>query len=296
MDPDDVEDSRAPILGGAAADDPFAGPDDPTAEDVIFMGDLSRALGAPGTPDELARLDADTAAFVAARRATVSELAAGAPVPLVPVARPARLAAGAVAATLATVLLAGTAAAALTGALPAPAQQVAHNLLGLPAPASDTATAATSSAAGTGSGTTQQGTGTTAAPTTPPAAAVPGLCRAFLARPSDSPATESTAYARLAELAAASGQSVEAFCAAALASAPGQSAKPSTPPGQSAKPSTPPGQTKTPPGQTKTPPGQTKTPPGQTAKPSVPPGQTKTPPGQTKTPPGQTKTPAGQTR
>jgi hypothetical protein len=234
----------------------------------------------------------------------VAEAAAGGPTPLVLVPRQARLAAGAVAATLATVMLAGTAAAALTGALPAPAQRVAHDLLGLPEPASDTATSATG--AGTSTAAGSSGTSALPGPSTPPAAAVAGLCRAYLARPSDSPATAAPAYARLAELARAGGQSVDELCAVALAASPGRPDT-STPPGQTTTPpgqtktppgqtKTPPGQTKTPPGQTKTPPGQTKTPPGQSAKPSTAPGQTKTPPGQTKTPAGQTKTPPGQTR
>jgi hypothetical protein len=188
-------------------------------------------------------------------------------------------------------MLAGTAAAALTGALPAPAQRVAHDLLGLPEPASDTATSATG--AGTSTAAGSSGTSALPGPSTPPAAAVAGLCRAYLARPSDSPATAAPAYARLAELARAGGQSVEELCAVALAASPGRPDTSSTPPGRT---TTPPGQTKTPPGQTKTPPGQTKTPPGQSAKPSTAPGQTKAPPGQTKTPAGQTKTPPGQTR
>jgi hypothetical protein len=257
----------------------------PETEDEMSLLALTEALSAPARPDELASLEADVAAFGAARREALAARAV-----VVPLAarrrRPAALAAAAVAGVTASVLLVGTAAAALTGSLPDPLQRVAHDLVGAPLPdtASETATAART-----------QGRSTTAAQPVGPdaatsAAAVVGLCRAFGDRDASVPASGSTAYAALKAAADAKGLTVAQYCAGVLATAkptaPGQTKKPATPPGQTTKPSTPPGQTKKP-----------STPPGQTAKPTVPPGSTKkptTPPGSTKkpsTPPGQTKSP-----
>ncbi|MFN8167628.1 MAG: hypothetical protein U0S36_02460 [Candidatus Nanopelagicales bacterium] len=198
--------------------------------------------------------------------------------------RPAALAAAAVAGVTASVLLVGTAAAAITGSLPEPLQRIAHDLVGAPAPSSAQPGGTDGTSAGAASTTAQGPAATSGAP------GVAGLCRAF-GQKASLPPSGSTAYAALEKAAAAKGVSVAEYCAGILASPP------STPPGQTTKPTTPPGQTKKP----TTPPGQTKkptTPPGQDKKPTTPPGQDKkptTPPGQDKkptTPPGQDKKPA----
>ncbi len=228
----------------------------PETEVEMSVAALTEALRAPARPDELATLDADVAAFTSARR---DVLAGGAVV--VPLAgrtrrRPAALAAAAVAGVTASVLLVGTAAAALTGTLPSPLQRVAHDLVGAPLPddSSDQATASQSQSRSTTAG---QPIG----PNASTGAAVLGLCRAFGDRAPSAPATGSTAYAALLAAAEAKGVTVAEYCAGVLSSA-----KPTTPPGQTTKPSTPPGQTKKP-----------TTPPGQTKKPTTPPGQTKKP-------------------
>jgi hypothetical protein len=251
------------------------------------------ALRAPARAGELGRLDADVSAFAAARREAQAEKGAAVVVPLAPRRhRPAALAAAAVAGVTASVLLVGTAAAAITGSLPDPLQRIAHDLVGAPAPSTDQP-GGDDETTGAASTTAQGPAATSGAP------AVVGLCRAF-GQKASLPPSGSTAYAALEKAAAAKGVTVAEYCAGVLA------AVPSTPPGQTTKPTTPPGQTKkptTPPGQTKkptAPPGQTKkptAPPGQTKKPTAPPGSTKkpsTPPGQSgkpSAPPGQTKSP-----
>ena len=159
----------------------------PETEDEMSVQALTEALRAPARADELAMLDADVAAFTAARR---DVLAAGTAVVL-PLAagrarRPAALAAAAVAGVTAGVLLVGTAAAALTGSLPAPLQRAAHDLVGAPAPEADSDEASASGS--------QERSGTTAGQPVGPnvstgAAAAVGLCRAFGDRAPSAPAT-----------------------------------------------------------------------------------------------------------
>ena len=257
----------------------------PETEDEMSVVALTTALRAPARPDELASLDSDVAAFGNVRREARTATAAVVPLESRRSRRPAVLAAAAVAGVAASVLFVGTAAAALTGSLPAPLQRVAHNLVGAPEPEADSSTPP---AAGPSAGVTYPAT--------------VGLCRAFRERASADPSMGAAAYAALASAASAQGLGVADFCAVVLAPAaeptgasvsappatrPGQSGKRPAPPGQTIRPTVPPGQTKKP----TAPPGQTKkatAPPGLTKKPTAPPGSTKKP----TAPPGQTGRPS----
>ena len=89
--------------------------------------DLVRALRAPGTATELAEQEQYVGAFREAGRSTVRSLprrAAG------------RLGAGGTAVVVTVALTSGV-AAAYTGNLPDPVQQVAHSVIGAPAPDTD---------------------------------------------------------------------------------------------------------------------------------------------------------------
>jgi hypothetical protein len=205
------------------------------------------ALQAPGTAAELARQGSDSAAFFAARAsvpAATADLTA---------ARRRRLAAAAVAASVGSVLLVGGVAAAATGTLPTPAQQVAHDVLGLPAPQGPPSSRPAGPPSWVITGTSAVPSRTSAGkPTLVAGSAEEALCRAFGSRPSEDPATGSTTYKRLANAAVAAGLSVVQYCSQALAAADEESSasaepgsRPATPPGQTVRPSelpTPPGQ------------------------------------------------------
>jgi hypothetical protein len=101
-------------------------PADPAAPGEVELAGWATAASAPAMAAELAGLDGALTAFAAAT---------GGATPLRrPLARP-LLRAG-VAAAAATVLFAGTAAAAYTESLPEPLQQIAHNTIGAPQPGS----------------------------------------------------------------------------------------------------------------------------------------------------------------
>ncbi len=269
----------------------------PETEDEMALAHLVDALRAPGTPEELSGLGAATAAFSTARAETS---ASGSVVALSSRRRRSVLSAGvAVGVAVASVALAGTAAAALTGSLPGALQQLAHDAFNAPAPSPHPAPDATQVAGS--SGTTQRPSGPAA---TPGAPALAGLCHAYEVRSSTAPAA---AFSSLEAAAKAHGQTVAAYCAVSIGrpgTAPavgpmppaGQSGQPTAPPGLTHKPTTPPGLTHKP----TAPPGLTHkptTPPGLTHKPTTPPGQAHkptTPPGQAlkpTTPPGQAHKP-----
>jgi len=195
--------------------------------------------------------------------------------------------------TAAVVALTATGAAAASGNLPAPAQNLvsrAADLVGISIP--DASVSDDAGQAGTPGepGPTAPGPEGSAGEEAPPAAAttVEGgaptdvACRAYASGQGDAVGLLRRLYRAAtgnpaAEVtdAAAARQAVVILCAQVGVQVP-----PEDP--------APPGQTNVPPGQTNTPPGQEQTPPGQT---NTPPGQTKTPPGQTNTPPGQEATP-----
>jgi hypothetical protein len=276
----------------------------PETEDEMALNGLADALRAPGTPSELARLDETVAAMVAAQQGAVVAL---------PVRREPRrrrrglVAAGSALGVVAVTLMAGTAAAAYSGALPGPLQDFAHRVIGAPAAPVDTPSGDSSGGAGSG-GSSSAGRPSSAAPSASGptnVVALAALCRAY----QRDGGTVPPALERAADRAQLE---VAVFCTTLLTTSavptapPGQTVRPSTPPGQTIKPTAPPGQTtkpSAPPGQTKTPPGSTKTPPGST---KTPPGSTKTPPGSTRKPttpaatqsvaPGSTRTAPGSTR
>ncbi|MCA0331827.1 MAG: hypothetical protein LCI03_18280 [Actinobacteria bacterium] len=262
----------------------------PETEDEMALNGLAEALRAPGTPSELTRMDETVAAMVAAQQGALVPL----PVRREPSNRRRGLvAAGSALGVVAVTLMAGTAAAAYSGALPAPLQDLAHRVIGAPAAPADPTGDSTgaSSPAGRPSSAAPSASGPSNV------VALAALCRAYQRDGGTLPPS-------LQRAADQAGLDVDAFCTSVLAQATtpaGQTNRPSTPPGQTTKPTAPPGQTNKP----TAPPGQTNkptAPPGQTVKPTAPPGQTKTPPGSTrtpsavKTPPGSTKTPPGSTK
>ncbi len=247
--PDDGGPDDASRLEGLLSGDAMPTTAMPEMEYEMSVTRLLGALRAPGRPDELGALESTTAAFLAARAETLA--AGGVVVPLTaPRRRPAVVAGAAVAGVLAAVAIAGTAAAALGGALPDPIQRWAHDAVGAPAPLGDqddsgtTTTGAGSSAkpTSTSTSTSASGQGPSAGPS---AAAVVGLCRSFGTVTGSQ--TGSTAYRTLTAAAVATGTTVERYCAGILATAkPAPSTKPTAPPGSTQKPTAPPGSTQKP--------------------------------------------------
>ncbi len=88
---------------------------------------LVRALRAPGSPEELAR----EPEYAAAYREAVGAIPAPIPLPRRAIRR---LGAGGTAVVVAIALSGGAAAAAYTGSLPDPVQELAHTVIGAPAP------------------------------------------------------------------------------------------------------------------------------------------------------------------
>lgn len=240
-------------------------------EGSMDLSELFEALRAPGTADELATAGTTVPAMVAAHAESSAVV-----VPLRPVdRRPALVAAGSALGVLAAVLVTGTAAAAYSGALPANLQQIAHDVIGAPAPVPVVPGASEDGSSSSGGGAseftdTPSGNGPAA---TLDSKALFGLCTAYADNGDDDQSGDSVAFRVLAEAASANDQTIEEYCAPVLASkTPG---KPSTPPGTSNKPSTPAGKTNKPtvvPGQSNRPtiaPGGPTTPPAATRKPSV---------------------------
>ncbi len=249
--PDDGEPDDARRLEALLASDSLPATATPETEYDMSVTRLLDALRAPGRPDELRAVDSTTAAFLAARAET--RAAAGVVVSLPSRhRRPAVVAGAAVAGVLAAVAIAGTAAAALGGALPDPIQRWAHNAVGAPAPVDDRDDSDTSTTGGgsserptstaTSSSASASGQGPSAAPS---AAAVVGLCRSFGTATGSQ--TDSTAYRALTAAAVASGTTVERYCAGILATAkPAPTQKPTVAPGSTQKPTVPPGSTQKP--------------------------------------------------
>ena len=255
--PDDGGPDDASRLEGLLSGDAMPTTAMPEMEYEMSVTRLLGALRAPGRPDELGALESTTAAFLAARAETLA--AGGVVVPLTaPRRRPAVVAGAAVAGVLAAVAIAGTAAAALGGALPDPIQRWAHNAVGAPAALGDqddsgtTTTGAGPSAKPTTTSTSASGQGPSAGPS---AAAVVGLCRSLGTATGSQ--TGSTAYRALTAAAVASGTTVERYCAGILATAkpaptqkptvaPGSTQKPTVAPGSTQKPTVPPGSTQRP--------------------------------------------------
>ena len=205
-----------------------AGPISP--ENSMDLDGLVRALRAPGTAEELSRTESTVAAMREAHAATA--VAAAVVVPMRGVRRPGVVAAGAALGALALVACAGTAAAAFSGALPADLQKVAHDVLGAPAPthSSDDASESSDSSSTSASGPVGPAVGTDAA-------ALFGLCRAFVDQASDAPQVGSVAYRVLSAAAIKAGTSVEGYCDDVLASRSARpSGKPTTVPTPSRKP------------------------------------------------------------
>ena len=206
----------------------------PTAQSAALQRLLADA-SAPALPGELDGLTAATAAFTATRRKPVKTLIAK------------LLAAKAVAVSATTVTLGGVALAAATGALPAPAQNAAHDLVGAPT-ASSPATAdtvkptktpdANKSPDATETSTSTDNQEAPRASTTPSPSLV-GLCRAYGAGVATSAGKALANPAFTVLITAARGKGgVPTFCATLLATAPG--GRPTSKPTQAAthKPAT----------------------------------------------------------
>jgi hypothetical protein len=209
---------------------------------------LLAATAAPPTPDELAGQAAALAELRAAtrpRRASVGFRRVASP--------PRRRRVGLVAAALAGALVTGGVAAAATGNLPGPVQQVARSILGgadgaepsapptrpgvQPAPGSAPgADGATSGTQGPRPTTAGQGPGSTAAGTAP-GLDNEGLCRAYLAGQGaeEGGRLDAAAFQALAELAGGRDK-IASYCARLLPGGdkPGNDKKPAPPddPGQ----------------------------------------------------------------
>jgi hypothetical protein len=213
--------------------------------EVPAVSDLLKALCEPGYPGELAGQSAAVAAFSAAReKALLSEKSPRRP--LRTRARGAKLAAAAVVGSL---VMGGVAAAAVTGSLPGPVQDVAHTL-GLPSAGGDPTESDSPDASGSADPSTpgsagpsaggQQGNGPSVFAVcwyvvhrTNGAAGGPGAVQPPTGQPNAAPNTAPTgggtdsldhgdgawsqAYARIK--AAAGGQSVLDYCTAQVAAA-----------------------------------------------------------------------------
>ncbi|TQL56944.1 hypothetical protein [Oryzihumus leptocrescens] len=99
------------------------------ASEDLALSALLRAVTAPATAGELRGQDDAIAAFL-------NHVSGRPPAPAT--RRRSRVAVPAVAAMVSVFALGGTAAAAMTGSLPAPLQDLAHHLTGVPAPSRDT--------------------------------------------------------------------------------------------------------------------------------------------------------------
>jgi len=102
------------------------------ASEDLALSALLRAVTAPATAGELRGQDDAIAAFL-------THVSGRPPVPAP--RRRSRVAVPAIAAMVSVFALGGTAAAAMTGSLPAPLQDFAHHLTGVPAPSRDTSEA-----------------------------------------------------------------------------------------------------------------------------------------------------------
>jgi RNA polymerase sigma-70 factor (ECF subfamily) len=213
---------------------------------------LAAIVAALTAPPAAAEMQGSGAAYVAFRR----QFAAG--------PRYARLSLrlGSRAAVIAGAVIvgvSGTLAAAYGGVLPARLQDVAHDWIDAPAPAS------AGSRPDVRPGQPAPGPGKRSTDVRPPASTARSTHRRGGTGHVSHPGTVATGTGSVAHVAS-----------------PGSTRT------ASVSNRTPPGSTKTPPGSTRTPPGSTRTPPGST---KTPPGSTKTPPGSTKMPPGSTKAP-----
>ena len=177
-----------------------------------FEGALGRLLAdasAPGHDSELEGLSAAVTAFAQhqprSRRRSMKAVLTNL------IAARALLALGAAG-------LGGVALAASTGTLPAPAQTVAHDLVGAPAPDATDATE-TSDAAGTSDGATDSAA---PEPSASPSPSLIGLCRAYSAGVANShgKALDNPAFTFLITT-AGSKDAVPAYCTTLLATAPG---------------------------------------------------------------------------
>jgi hypothetical protein len=239
---DDVPFGGTPSIGGVPDDDRttedlLAGRRRAGTEDEMTLDRLLDALRAPGTVDELAGLEATSAAF---RRARAEASAAPALVAVGGRARRSVTAGVAVAAVLATVSMGAAAAAAFTGSLPRPLQHVAHQVIGAPdaenAETHDAAPADRTSASGPSGSADGSGPAVT-----PGAPALFGLCTAFRDRGPSAVPTGSVAYQDLLAAATAAGKDIASYCADALpAGSRGPSVTPSGRPSVRPTPSTKP--------------------------------------------------------
>src|SRR6266571_4797486 len=200
------------------------------------VADLLAAAAAPPDAEELAGEAAAVARFAAAARSRPVRLLHLNPRRSHVLAKLLTVKAAAVALG---VLAAGGVAAAATGTLPAPAQQVAHAVLGKAGvPASSAPGASTTTASSASTATTVTTTAAQAHAVGPDAAgpAARGLCRAWAAGQGGQHGKklDAVAFAALAQAAGGSGK-VAAYCAKVAASgaapsgtAPSSSAVPST--------------------------------------------------------------------
>jgi hypothetical protein len=216
---------------------------------------LVAAGRAPAHRGELAREESAVAAFRAARACAQTAAAVGSPAPLRRSLTRMLTVKGVAAATV--VAGGGLAVAAATGALPSmpflpespPSQGVGPAGSGY-GPAGRSPSPGTTGQTGSpGGGNGRSGPAGVGAPGTVPAAAVPGLCRAYLARPAGQArrVLETPPYAELVA-AAGSADAVPAYCTVLVspsATVPAPPAPTGTPAGSPAAAS-PPASTKTP--------------------------------------------------
>jgi hypothetical protein len=208
----------------------------PTAPDRRALARLLSAAAAPARPAELAGEEAVRAAFV---RAYNEPASAGSRSPRGSLL--ARAALAKVLAGTAVLLVGGTALAAGTGHLPAAVQRHAHDLF---APSGGPAPSRSPGIGGRHPGAAPYPGGGSATPTPAgpaPSAALPGLCRAYVAgRKDPSKALQAPAFQGLAA-AAGGADNIPEFCAGILADTQQPGGKPSpgpakTPPGHGGGP------------------------------------------------------------
>jgi hypothetical protein len=232
---------RTPRIGTAEVERLIAG--DPTGPDHDGLATLLAAARAPASPEELADERAAVARFSAAYRE--QSVRPRRQLRRARVASPARAVRIKVAAATAALAFGGTAVAAETGNLPAPAQDRAHRLfsaLGVPAPEATTPRPGTPAATRPTGSTPAPARPTTAtAPAPAPAVsgdpAVPGLCRAWHAAQRSPRGAALPEPDRRALTAAAGGPGrIAAFCAPHIV---GPSVSPTAEPGRPAEPGKP---------------------------------------------------------
>ena len=212
-EPVDLPDARLEAIAEGSARPDLSAPGE------AALAAWAAAARGPATDDELTGRDEALAAFTAAHVSGTSRAVR----PLVRVG---------VATAALTLLFGGTAAAAYTGALPAPAQQLAHTLIGAPAAADDPEQVADADEPGARADTSpaadSPSTGRPAPSATPKPLPTPsagtagksaaGLCRAWTAsRASMNP--NSAVVRSLTALAGTAGQ-IPAYCTTVVKAAP----------------------------------------------------------------------------